>query len=212
LRFVAERAELGEEREALLAVEIPEQPGSLRRFCGELGQRSLTEFSYRLADSQRAHIFIGVQISGHNDTARLIEQLERQGFPCLDLSHNELAKLHLSHMVGGRLPASAGEALTQGDELLYRFEFPERPGALMAFVSSLHPNWNISIFHYRNHGADVGRIVVGVQVPSGERDDWRAFVAALPYPHWDETANPAYQVFLGQGSMALPLSGVLVTH
>ena len=182
LRFVAERAELGEEREALLAVEIPEQPGSLRRFCAELGQRSLTEFSYRLADSQRAHIFIGVQISGHNDTARLIEQLERQGFPCLDLSHNELAKLHLSHMVGGRLPASAGEALTQGDELLYRFEFPERPGALMAFVSSLHPNWNISIFHYRNHGADVGRIVVGVQVPSGERDDWRAFVAALPYP------------------------------
>jgi threonine dehydratase len=211
LLFVAERAELGEEREALLAVEIPEQPGSLRRFCAALGQRSLTEFSYRLADPQRAHIFVGVQINGHDDTARLIEVLERQGFPCLDLSHNELAKLHLSHMVGGRLAASAAEAMAQGEELLYRFEFPERPGALMAFVSSLHPNWNISIFHYRNHGADVGRIVVGVQVPSDERDDWRRFVEALPYPHWDESANPAYQVFLGQRSIALPGRDPLVT-
>ena len=211
LLFVAERAELGEEREALLAVEIPEQPGSLRRFCTLLGQRSLTEFSYRLADPARAHIFVGVQINGHSDTRQLIASLEGEGFPCLDLTDNELAKLHLCHMVGGRLPASAGVALEQGEEMLYRFEFPERPGALMAFVSSLHPNWNISIFHYRNHGADVGRIVVGVQVPPADRDAWQAFVDELPYPHWDETANPAYQVFLGRQSMALPARDGLVT-
>jgi len=206
LLFVAERAELGEEREALLAVEIPEQPGSLRRFCAVLGQRSLTEFSYRLADPRLAHIFVGVQISGHADTRQLMEELQGEGFPCLDLSSNELAKLHLCHMVGGRLPATAGAALEQGQELLYRFEFPERPGALMAFVSSLHPSWNISIFHYRNHGADVGRIVVGVQVPDGERAAWQAFVEGLPYPHWDESDNPAYRLFLGRQGGALPLA------
>ena len=211
LLFVAERAELGEEREALLAVEIPEQPGSLRRFCGLLGQRSLTEFSYRLADPRVAHIFVGVQIKGHADTQRLMAELQAEGFPCLDLTSNELAKLHLCHMVGGRLPASAAEALDQGEELLYRFEFPERPGALMAFVSSLHPNWNISIFHYRNHGADVGRIVVGVQVPRHERQEWEKFVEALPYPHWDESANPAYRLFLGQQAGSLPNLSPLVT-
>jgi threonine dehydratase len=210
LRFVAERAELGEEREALLAVEIPEAPGSLKRFCGVLGQRSLTEFSYRLADPRLAHIFVGVQINGHADTHQLMEELEGAGFPCIDLSGNELAKLHLCHMVGGRLPASAGSALGQGEELLYRFEFPERPGALMAFVSSLNPSWNISIFHYRNHGADVGRIVVGVQVPDAERADWQSFVAGLPYPHWDETANPAYRLFLGRQAGPLPPSPDLV--
>ncbi len=211
LLFVAERAELGEEREALLAVEIPEEPGSLRRFCTLLGQRSLTEFSYRLADPRLAHIFVGVQISGRNDVRQLIAELEAGGFPCLDLTDNELAKLHLSHMVGGRLPASAGEALQMGPELLYRFEFPERPGALMAFVTALHPNWNISIFHYRNHGADVGRIVVGVQVPPAEMDDWRAFLAELPYRHWEETHNPAYRLFLGQQSRQHPSLGALVT-
>ncbi|HYP03722.1 MAG TPA: threonine ammonia-lyase, biosynthetic [Cyanobium sp.] len=211
LLFVAERAELGEEREALLAVEIPEQPGSLRRFCGLLGQRSLTEFSYRLADPRLAHLFVGVQISGRGDIPRLIAELEAGGFPCLDLTDNELAKLHLCHMVGGRLPASAAEALQQGQELLYRFEFPERPGALMAFVSALHPSWNISIFHYRNHGADVGRIVVGVQVPPDEMDDWRAFLAELAYPHWEETHNPAYRLFLGQQSQPLPPLGDLVS-
>jgi threonine dehydratase len=204
LLFVAERAELGEQREALLAVEIPEQPGSLRRFCGLLGQRSLTEFSYRLADPKLAHLFVGVQVSGPTDTAELRLDLEAQGFPCLDLSGNELAKLHLCHMVGGRLPASAGCAREQGEELLYRFEFPERPGALMAFVSSLHPNWNISIFHYRNHGADVGRIVVGVQVPPPELAAWQAFLAELPYQHWEETNNPAYRLFLGEGRQPLP--------
>ncbi|MEB3322900.1 MAG: threonine ammonia-lyase, biosynthetic [Synechococcaceae cyanobacterium] len=210
LLFVAERAELGEEREALLAVEIPERPGSLRRFCSLLGARSLTEFSYRLADPRLAHIFVGVQISGRDEVPRLTAELEAGGFPCLDLTDNELAKLHLCHMVGGRLPASAGAALEQGEELLYRFEFPERPGALMAFVSALHPNWNISIFHYRNHGADVGRIVVGVQVPPEEMDDWRAFLDELPYPHWEETHNPAYRLFLGQQSPPLPAVSTLV--
>ncbi|MFZ0407978.1 MAG: threonine ammonia-lyase, biosynthetic [Cyanobium sp.] len=210
LLFVAERAELGEQREALLAVEIPEQPGSLRRFCGLLGQRSLTEFSYRLADPNLAHIFVGVQVSGPADTRQLCGDLQSQGFPCLDLSGNELAKLHLCHMVGGRLPASAGPARDQGVELLYRFEFPERPGALMAFVSSLHPNWNISIFHYRNHGADVGRIVVGVQVPPLELEAWRAFLAELPYQHWEETDNPAYRLFLGELHQPRPAMAALV--
>jgi threonine dehydratase len=197
LLFVAERAELGEEREALLAVEIPERPGSLREFCRVLEQRSLTEFSYRLADPHFAQIFVGVQISDHHDTERLMGALEAAGLPCHNLTDNELAKLHLCHMVGGRLPASAGAALAQGQELLYRFAFPERPGALMAFVSTLHPNWNISIFHYRNHGADIGRIVVGVQVPEGELDEWQAFLKELPYQYWEETRNPAYRLFLG---------------
>ncbi|MFM7085647.1 MAG: threonine ammonia-lyase, biosynthetic [Cyanobium sp.] len=210
LLFVAERAELGEEREALLAVEIPERPGSLRRFCGLLGQHNLTEFSYRLADAERAHIFVGVQISGRSDTAALIAALEGQGFPCLDLSGNELAKLHLCHMVGGRLPAASAERQGPVRELLYRFEFPERPGALMAFVSALHPNWNISIFHYRNHGADVGRIVVGLQVPDAELEEWRSFLAALPYQHWEETDNPAYQLFLSAADPALPPLTALV--
>ncbi|MFM8545404.1 MAG: threonine ammonia-lyase, biosynthetic [Vulcanococcus sp.] len=203
LRFVAERAELGESRESMLAVEIPERPGSLRRFCDLLGQRSLTEFSYRMADPSLAHIFIGVQISGSEDTARLVAALEQQGFPCLDLTGDELAQLLLRHMVGGRLPnadararADATEA-PERRELLYRFEFPERPGALMTFVNSLHPNWNISIFHYRNHGADVGRIVVGVQVAESERLDWHRFLQGLGYRHWEETDNPAYKLFLG---------------
>ena len=211
LLFVAERAELGEEREALLAVEIPEGPGSLRRFCALLGQHNLTEFSYRLADPQRAHIFVGVQISGRDDTRALITGLEQHGFPCLDLSGNELAKLHLCHMVGGRLPASPEGQHQAGRELLYRFEFPERPGALMAFVTALHPNWNISIFHYRNHGADVGRIVVGVQVPDAELEEWRRFLADLPYQHWEETDNPAYQLFLGEASPARPALAALAS-
>jgi threonine dehydratase len=197
LRFVAERAELGEECEAMLAVEIPEQPGSLRRFCTLLGQRSLTEFSYRLADSQRAHIFVGVQTQGEGDTADLIANLEAEGFPCLNLSHNELAKLHLRHMVGGRLPRPHHQADEGMEELLYSFAFPERPGALMTFVTSLHPNWNISIFHYRNHGSDVGRIVVGVQVPAGDQSTWLEFLQGLSYDWVDESQNPVYKIFLG---------------
>jgi len=140
----------------------------------------------------------------------LMGTLESQGFPCLDLSDNELAKLHLCHMVGGRLPGMGNGTPQPMRELLYRFEFPERPGALMAFVNALHPNWNISIFHYRNHGADVGRIVVGVQVPEAELADWRRFVGELPYQHWDETDNPAYQLFLGEASQARPPLAVLV--
>ncbi|CAK6687939.1 threonine ammonia-lyase, biosynthetic [Synechococcus sp. CBW1107] len=205
LRFVAERAELGEEREAMLAVEIPERPGSLRQLCELLGSRSLTEFSYRMADHRLAHIFLGVQIDGHQDTEALISQLGAGGFPCLDLSSNELAKLHLRHMVGGRLPEAACHAgAATPRELLYRFEFPERPGALMAFVNALHPNWSISIFHYRNQGADVGRIVVGVQVEEQDSGAWELFLSGLGYRHWDETQNPAYRLFLGPASQPVP--------
>jgi threonine dehydratase len=207
LLFVAERAEIGEQREAFLAVNIPEQPGSLRRFCSLLGGHNLTEFSYRLADPRVAHIFVGVQCRDPGDTRQLIADLEAGGFACLDLSGNELAKLHLCHMVGGRLGAAAKQAPEVGQERLYRFEFPERPGALMAFVSALHPNWNISIFHYRNHGADVGSIVVGVQVPPAETSDWEHFLAQLPYQHWEETDNPAYRLFLGQQD-AVPEAGL----
>ena len=198
LRFVAERTEISEDKEAMLAVEIPEEPGSLRRFCTLLGTRNLTEFSYRLADTRRAHIFVGVQTSGTSDELELIHDVRAAGFPCLDLSNDELAKLHLRHMVGGRLPAGAGEASGAGRELLYRFEFPERPGALMRFLTSLHPNWNISIFHYRNHGADVGRIVVGVQVPASEMADWETFLDGLGYHYVNESDNPAYRLFLGE--------------
>ncbi|MEB3332627.1 MAG: threonine ammonia-lyase, biosynthetic [Synechococcaceae cyanobacterium] len=211
LLFVAERAELGEDREALMAVEIPEQPGSLRRFCTVLGQRNLTEFSYRLAGTSLAHILMGVQIAGRQDTAELIAALQQEGFPCLDLSDNELAKLHLCHMVGGRLPVRNSGDDEAWDEKLYRFEFPERPGALMDFVNSLHPTWNISIFHYRNHGADVGRIVVGMQVPRQEQPAWEAFLQELPYRHWDETRNPAYRLFLGDVGQAMPYELSLVS-
>ena len=197
LRFVAERTEISEDREAMLAVEIPEEAGSLRRFCGLLGQRNLTEFSYRLADKARAHIFVGVQTSGSIDEQQLITDVQAAGFPCLDLSNNELAKMHLRHMVGGRLPTPPTELMEQAEELLYSFAFPERPGALMTFLTSLHPNWNISIFHYRNHGSDVGRIVVGVQVPSGDQSAWLDFLKGLSYDWVDETQNPAYQLFLG---------------
>ena len=205
LRFVAERTEISEDKEAMLAVEIPEEPGSLRRFCTLLGTRNLSEFSYRLADRRRAHIFVGVQTSGTSDELELIHDVRSAGFTCLDLSNDELSKLHLRHMVGGRLPAGAGESGGAGQELLYRFEFPERPGALMRFLTSLHPNWNISIFHYRNHGADVGRIVVGVQVPSAELAHWQNFLDGLGYSYVDETANPAYRLFLGEVASGVPV-------
>ena len=201
LRFVAERAELGEEREAMFAVQIPEQAGSLRKLCECLERRSLTEFSYRMSDGPQAQIFMGVQVSNYDDRRALLADLQHHGFPCQDLSDDELAKVHLRHMVGGRLPASA--QCTQADdcvELLYRFEFPERPGALMTFVTALRPEWTISIFHYRNHGADVGRIVVGVLVKQSDLDDWNTFLRDVGYPSWEETGNPAYRLFLGQSS------------
>ena len=197
LRFIAERSELGEEREAMLAVEIPEQPGSLRTLCDLLRSRSLTEFSYRMSEGESAHIFIGVQVNGAQDRHHLVDGLQQKGFSCLDLSDNELSKVHLRHMVGGRLPSTSKDGCAGGClELLYRFEFPERPGALMRFVSALNPGWSISIFHYRNHGADVGRIVVGVLIPVKEQPQWTAFLNELGYPYWNETDNPAYTLFL----------------
>ncbi len=198
LRFVAERAELGEEKEAIFAIEIPESPGSLKKLCEKLGDRSLTEFSYRMADGTKAQIFIGIEVDGPDDQNNLIEELEKGSFPCSDLTKDELSKLHLRHMVGGRLPSSARNLCKKGyRELFYRFEFPERPGALMEFVKSLHLGWSISIFHYRNHGADVGRIVVGVLVKEDAIDEWLEFINSVGYPNHEETNNPAYQLFLG---------------
>jgi threonine dehydratase len=190
LRFVAERAELGEQREAIFAVTIPEERGSLRKFCECIGKRNLTEFNYRIADDQEAHIFVGLQIANRADAAYMASTFEAAGFKTLDLTDDELTKLHLRHMVGGRSPLAH-------NELLYRFEFPERPGALMRFVSSMSPNWNISLFHYRNNGADYGRIVVGMQVPPHEMPEWQAFLDTLGYRYWDENHNPAYKLFLG---------------
>lgn len=190
LRFVAERAELGERREAIFAVTIPEKPGSLRKFCDCLGKRNLTEFNYRIADKKEAHIFVGVQIKDREDAGKLADSFAAHGLTAIDLTDDELTKMHLRHMVGGRSPLAH-------DELLYRFEFPERPGALMKFVASMSPNWNISLFHYRNNGSDYGRIVVGMQVPPGEMEEWQEFLETLGYRYWDENKNPAYKLFLG---------------
>jgi threonine dehydratase len=188
LRFIAEEAELGEEREAILAVTIPERPGSFKKFCATLGARSVTEFNYRIADSSEAHVFVGIEVHDKRETRRIVANLKRHGLRTLDLSGNEMAKWHVRHMVGGRAPAR--------NELLYRFEFPERPGALMRFLSSMRSDWNISLFHYRNHGADYGRVLVGIQVPPSELREFRAFLDALGYPCAEETRNPAYRLFL----------------
>ena len=189
LRFIAEEAELGEHREAILAVTIPERPGSFKKFCAQIGARSVTEFNYRIADSSEAHIFVGVEVHGSEETARIARNLRRHGLTTLDLSGNELAKWHVRHMVGGRAPFAR-------EELLYRFEFPERPGALMQFLQSMRSDWNISLFHYRNHGADYGRVLVGMQVPSREMKQFRQFLENLGYPYAEETRNPAYRLFL----------------
>lgn len=190
LRFVAERAELGERREIMLAVSIPETPGSFKRFCRLLGARNVTEFNYRYADASEAHVFIGVQVANRDEANTLIDSLRQQNLPTLDLTDDELAKLHLRHLVGGR-------AHGVEHELLYRFEFPERPGALMKFLDSLGAGWNISLFHYRNHGADYGRVLVGIQVPPGDLGVLRASLDQLGYEYQDESANPAYRLFLG---------------
>jgi threonine dehydratase len=189
LRFVAERAEVGEAREAVFAVTIPEERGSFRRFCELVGPRNVTEFNYRISDASKAHVFVGIQIADREEPGRITKNFEKHGFRTLDLTHDELAKGHIRHLVGGK------SELAQ-NELLYRFEFPERPGALMRFLSSMAPNWNISLFHYRNQGSDVGRILVGLQVPKKEMKDFRAFLAGLGYRHWDESENPAYKLFL----------------
>jgi threonine dehydratase len=190
LRFVAEEAELGEKREAVLAVTIPERPGSFRRFCAQVGARNITEFNYRYADSKEAHVFVGVQVRDSKETQRLVRSLRRSGLKTLDFSDNELAKLHIRHTVGGHAPGV-------DDEILYRFEFPERPGALMKFLAAMSRGWNISLFHYRNHGADYGRVLVGMQVPRSDQRKFRAFLARVGYPCREETRNPAYRLFLG---------------
>jgi threonine dehydratase len=190
LRFVAERAEVGERREAIFAVAIPEERGSFRRFCACAGTHNLTEFIYRIANQQEAHIFVGVQIQNRSDALAIAATFEANGFRAIDLTDDELAKLHLRHMVGGH-------STLANHELLYRFEFPERPGALTKFLNCMSPNWNISLFHYRNHGADYGRIVVGMQVPPDEMTEWQSFLDTLGYRYWDESQNPAYKLFLG---------------
>jgi threonine dehydratase len=189
LRFVAERAEVGEQREAVFAVTIPEQRGSFRRFCSALGQHAITEFNYRIGDAQAAHIFVGVQTALRSEREALVAAFRANDFGVLDLTDDELAKLHLRHMIGGRSPLAR-------DERLYRFDFPERPGALARFLDRMHPDWNISLFHYRNHGADYGRILVGIQVPPSELALLQDFLAALGYPHVDESDNPAYRLLL----------------
>jgi len=190
LRHIAERAAVGEQAEMLIAVEIPEQPGSFRRFCETIGKRGITEFNYRYADRQKAHIFVGVQLTrGMQERREILELLRRAGYPVEDLSDNEMAKLHVRHMVGGRSPGVANERL-------FRFEFPERPGALLDFLNAIGTDWNISLFHYRNHGADYGRVLAGIDVAPEETDELEAHLADLGYPHWEESDNPAYAMFL----------------
>ena len=213
LRHVAERADLGAHREALLAVEIPERPGSFLQFCETLGQRSITEFNYRFNGSERAHLFVGFALSGGQDEANaVIAQLRGAGYPVTDMSGNEIAKLHVRYMIGGPAPApalapatgtaaAAGTAAAPGKdaamvELLYRFEFPERPGALLQFLKSVGTSWNISLFHYRNHGSDYGRVLAGIQVPKAERALFLQHLQDLRYAYTDESANPAYRMFL----------------
>ncbi len=196
LRFVAERAEVGEEREALFAVTIPEERGSFKRFCeliGALpgGTRNVTEFNYRISDAAKAHVFVGLTTQGKGESAKIAQNFGKHGFQTLDLTHDELAKEHIRHMVGGH------SSLAQ-DERLLRFVFPERPGALMKFLSLMRPGWNISLFHYRNQGADYGRILVGLQVPQADDKAFAKFLQALDYPYVEETANPVYRMFLQQ--------------
>ena len=191
LRFVAERAAVGEAREALLAVTIPEHPGSFRAFCALLGRRSITEFNYRYAGPGLAHLFVGLDVADRQETMRLLRELKRRHIDAFDLTDNEMAKLHVRHLVGGHAPQAE-------HEIVYRFEFPERPGALMQFLDSMSAGWNISLFHYRNHGADYGRVLVGMQVPPGDKRKFRAFLDKLGYDYVDESANPAYRMFLGR--------------
>jgi len=189
MRFVAERAEVGEAREAVFAVTIPEERGSFKRFCSLVGDRNVTEFNYRIADAQSAHIFVGVQIKRRGESAEIAAHFDAHGFTAVDLTGDELSKQHIRYMVGGRSPLAL-------DERLFRFEFPERPGALMKFLSSMAPNWNISLFHYRNQGADYSSILVGLQVPQADHAEFERFLAALGYPFWEESGNPAYRLFL----------------
>ncbi|QWT46982.1 threonine ammonia-lyase, biosynthetic [Azospira inquinata] len=190
LGFVTERAEVGEQREAILAVTLPEKPGAYKKFVSLIGNRSITEFNYRYNDAQEAHVFVGIQVANRAESLKLVESLQKHGYATLDLTEDEMAKLHVRHLVGGH-------AHQVQNELLYRFEFPERPGALMHFLNQMSASWNISLFHYRNHGADYGRVLVGMQVPPAEKKEFQAFLKTLGYRSWDESKNPAYKLFLG---------------
>ncbi len=190
LRHISERAEIGEQREAVMAVTIPEKPGSFKKFCNLIGTKSITEFNYRYSDSREAHVFVGISVRNREETEKLITDLQKSGLSTQDLSNNEMAKLHIRHLVGGHAPEIE-------NEILYRFEFPDRPGALMDFLNAMSHNWNISLFHYRNHGADYGRVLIGIQVPPEEKTDFKAFLDQLGYRYWDESKNPAYKLFLG---------------
>ena len=190
LRHVAERAEIGEKREVLLSVTIPEVAGSFRVFCRALGKTLITEFNYRYADKKLAQVFVGLKVNNADkDAQAIIQKLQQQGYQVKDMSDNEMAKLHVRYMVGGR-----GNGLE--NEHVFRFQFPERPSALQDFLDHMGQNWNISLFHYRNHGADFGRVLIGVQVPPGELDDFNQFIDTLSCPHWEETENPVYIDFL----------------
>jgi threonine dehydratase len=190
LRHISERAELGERREVIFAVTIPERPGSFGAFCETLGDHAVTEFNYRYVDSSEAHVFVGIKIEGGEaERVELLAQIEASGYACVDMSDNEMAKVHVRHLVGGRVNALDGERML-------RFEFPERPGALRRFLSQMHPDWNISLFHYRNHGAAVGRVLIGMQVPNGQSEAFEAFLKELAYLYTEETHNPAYHLFL----------------
>jgi threonine dehydratase len=190
LRFVAERTDVGEAREALFAVTVPEARGSFKRFCELVGNRNVTEFNYRIADPTTAHLFVGIATRNAGDNKTLGTLFRKHGYATVDLTHDELAEEHVRYMVGGKSALAAGE-------VIYRFEFPERPGALMKFLTSMAPGWNISMFHYRNQGADHSRVLVGLQVPKGERGTFQKFLDAVGYRYWDETDNPAYRLFLG---------------
>jgi len=194
LRFVAERAEFGEQREAVFAVTLPEKPGAYKKFLGLIGKRNVTEFNYRYHTASEAHVFVGVQVVDRKESLKLVDSLQKHGYPTLDLTDDEMAKNHIRHMVGGHAPQVCDKGM---HELLYRFEFPERPGALMNFLTQMSAGWNISLFHYRNHGADYGRVLVGMQVPPGEMGQFREFLKNLGYAHWDESDNPAYKLFVG---------------
>ena len=189
LRFVSERAEIGEQREAIFAVTIPEQRGSFKRFCALIGERNVTEFNYRMSDLKQAHVFVGIQIQAREEANEIAKVFADEGLEALNLTDDEMAKLHIRHLVGG-------SSLLARDERLFRFEFPERPGALSRFLTQMRPDWNISLFHYRNHGADFGRVLVGLQVPQADEAAFQHFLAGLGYPHLEETNNPAYHLFL----------------
>jgi threonine dehydratase len=190
LRHISERAEIGEKRESLFAVTIPEQPGSFRQFCTILGKSSITEFNYRYADETDAKIFVGVKLTGgQKEKSLLMDNFKKGGFLATDLSDNDTAKLHIRHMVGGR-------AKNLADEEVYRFQFPEKPGALLNFLNHLGERWNISLFHYRNHGSAFGRVLCGIQVPREDIKQFRSFLEKLGYPHWSESKNSVYKTFL----------------